>query len=986
MKATYQGIPKAFPAPSVTVSPGGSLLAGSYHFWIQGRNRQGYNEVSASAAKTIADGNKIDILIPGTCRPNPDGSDIQEILVLAATENDPASSYVIASYSGELPHTISLTQPEHLAIGAELLIESDAELPTSPIHGMRRQVEAWGEIRAYNALLASWVRVEPQLLNTWVFDIDSDYGCRQNISAIEEHASIYTISYGGSGGNSDSLTYWLINDASVAVPAGTGIDMAIELSGQDVSSDLNNGSLSLAFRGYADADSAVLDTTDAAGTGIMTGVDAWVYYPGIITGLQLPKALPPGTAYLLSIRINFTETSAGVAAASGSTLGFSFALRERTAERVPMGIFMGSLISPDLSSRRIVPGSSGLIAWALPGSGAIKLSASNAYVFFDKPLVEVVGLSINTANQPIYISANGNVFTSSVPGTISVLRALVSTEHGVGNAIALPGAQTLGPGLRLQLLVDYPSAIRPTYPDVVAGSNAGVFNASYLRVYLARSGENTKYWDLSITPGVSSEMFVLTGVGADLGSAAIPASNPRFGLYELTSDTVAVSAIAGSSSFTTGDYSIYVALGYEGTITEVDHRPISGCIAEATGTFADLFALLQYVGSPEVQMGGLRLIPANQRYPYKEVYAASEGSPYRWQPEDTALDDLDFLFSSSTTASTEAGVLKLNAADPTAATALYLSTTDPYGFSTSTLIESLVMVQGLRIDSGADPAVWCYYLVNGEVTLASSTYTVPISYINHQGTLGNGGQVMLSLNNQSARPFDVRPDQPGRWTMDSSTQLLPLSGNFVSGAAGENGDWGLGRDEDADTYGELFYKAAGVWAWVASILPYTRTTTSFTMPAIGENVTVGVRNARPFPTGGHVLLEDNGVLVGEFSIFAKPTKTSLTLTNLGAVAGAAPSAAIAARTFVYPTGARGAAPPADTFTGNPSEYVPTAPGQIVMRTDTSPYLLYYTTGTNAGDLVPVGGSGSGDAASVDDIALDPNDEMYMLPGGTFMAI
>ncbi|HEY9764635.1 MAG TPA: hypothetical protein V6D07_19060 [Trichocoleus sp.] len=911
MKQTFKGIPSAFPSPTVNVVAGGGSVGynGNLHFWIQGRNRQGYNDLSSGVVKAIAATDKIDVIIPGTCRPNPDGSDIQEILVLASTANTPSTATVIAAIPGTqaLPYTLSLTSTDHIAMGTDQILANVAALPSSPLPGMRRQVDAWGEIRAYSAESLSWKRVEPQLFSTYVADIDSNYGCRQSVSLIPNPAAVYKVAYGASGSQSTEIAFWLINDASVSIPAGTGIDLNVEANGQDVSASINNGALQIAFRGYVDQATAVLDISSASGTGNMPGVGDWLDYPGTSTGLMLPKDLPAGSAYCLSLRLDFTETTAGFSAAEGTQLGFSCGFNSTPAERSTFGLLTGSIITGDQQQRRIVPGGIGLVARALAGTGIVKVSDSNAYVFLKRPLQEVAGLSTNQDDQPVYISAQGNCFVSSSPGTVSVLRALVGTVDGVGNAIAWPSILTLNNATQVKVTLTYPTTIRPNYPDAIAGSNAGVFNATFVRVYfLPSGGGNSVYWDFPITPGVSSETFTLSTAGTSTGSPTIPSAiDSRFGLYEQQLEQVAVTTQAGASGFSSGTGNVYVAFGYESTITSIDHRATSGCIPESAGSMSDLFEIAKFVGAPQEHLGGLRLVPSTLRHPYKNVYVASEGNPFRWDSDEVSNKDVDYGFSDLTSAGATTGQLRLNHASINLATKLFVSATDLNG-DAATLISQIAASQSLRLDAESGSDNWAYFQVSGTIVSNSGYSEIPVTYVGHSGSFASGDQLMLSLGNQYVRPFDLLPTEPGRWVLDDSTQLIPLSGSVANNAVGENGDWGLATNEASDIYGDLYFKAAGVWNWAASILSYSKTTQPFVMPTLLGAVTIDVRNSRPFPTGSYVLVQKpDGTEGGVFQVSGKPSNGQLSLVNQGSSSGVAAGATVGAGSIVYVSGKTG---------------------------------------------------------------------------------
>lgn len=637
MKQTFQGIPRNFPAPSLSVVTGGGDLnaaAGTYYFWLQGRNRQGYNELVNVASAFAAEGDRVDVTIPGTCRPANDGSDIQEVLILASTINDPATAVNLASVSGgTLPVTVSLSDDEHFAMGMGQLLAEEGDLPTSPVRGMRRQVDAWGEIREWDG--ASWVTSIRQEFSTYVASIDGEYGARQSLSLAD---FTEPVQYGITGSDSESVTYWLINNGTTTVAASTGIQCVVESADADISALINNGVLWMAFQGYVDADTAEADLTNAAETGNMGGIDAWVEYPGSFTGLILPKDLPPGQAYAISFRLNLSEETAKFAAYDGQTIGIRLDLEPYTATLVPMGIFTGSLISNDLQLRRIVPGGTGLALSALPGTGIVKISASQAYLFRERPEQAVSGLSTNTANQKIFISAQGNCFVADTSGATSTLRAVVGTVDGVGKAVTADASVSLSSSQSLQLIIGLPTAIRGDYPDVIAGTEA-TFNASSFRIYAKpNSGGNVLYWDVPIPLDQASVTLTLNTAGTDLGSATVPGAAEDFGLFAV--DTPQASAVSGASSFATDTYTVSVSLIYANTTTSISHSVADGCIAEAEASLAELYEVRKYFREPVGTLSELAALDRLTLYDGMIISvlldAGGETKPYVWDAKSSA--------------------------------------------------------------------------------------------------------------------------------------------------------------------------------------------------------------------------------------------------------------------------------------------------------------------------------------------------------------
>jgi hypothetical protein len=959
MKQTFQGIPVNFPPPTIAVAAGEGAIsaADTYWFWIQGRNRQGFNELSSSAIAVVEANGKINITIPATCRPALDGSNIQEILVLASTTNDPTTATNLASVLGDaLPVVVALSADDHLVMGLGQSVAEESELPGDRIRGMRRQLDDWDEIREWSG--SAWVRCEPQEFSTYIDSIDGEYGARQSISLVQASMA-EPVAYGVDGSDSETVTYWLINDATATVPSSTGIALTVESGGKDISGLINNGSLQIAFAGYANTTSAAKDSLNADESGNMPGIDEWLDYSGPFTGLILPKDLPPGAAYAISLKLNMSDAIARFAAYDGQTIGFRVSLEPYTASLVPMGLFLGDLIASDLGRRRLVPGGMGLTLLGLPGTGLLKISGSQAYLFRERPAQTVSGLGSNSAAQQIYISAQGNLFIASVVGATSALRAVVGTLNGYGQAISA-GSQTLNSALRLTVSVPIPTAIRADYPDAIAGSADGVFNASQIRVYAKPLAGNIVYWDSPIPLDVETVNLTFSVAGADLGADSIAAVADTFGLYEPTG--ASSGGIAGASSFASGAYDIFVAFYYSGTVTEISHSTTLGCIPEADGGLAGLYALLYYSAVPVRQFGHLREFPFNERRPLRQVFCAVSGNNFRWTPEETSSQDLDYAFRVAAGAPAS-GELALNNADPSLVTQIRFNSLDRDGLTGTEVVSQILTNTYIRLDTAAGAEIWATYQALSPPSLATGIYTLAVAYVAGSGVFVNAALTVISTGSSFVRPYDLKRSQSGRWTVDDSTQTHGVSGVPLAGL-GENGDWAFSIDPLTVQYGDLYQKVAGAWVGpLTSILSYTLVAAGYTQPAIAETVTVTVRSNQAYAVDGVVFVEGSG----HFRVGSKIGGGQLVLESLaGAIAS--PGSSISTGAKVLPSGMTGGVGPpgpavnprgvyngatayviADSVSYSGSSYVAIAPGTGNLPTNATYWQLLAGQGASGID-------------------------------------
>jgi len=181
--------------------------------------------------------------------------------------------------------------------------------------------------------------------------------------------------------------------------------------------------------------------------------------------------------------------------------------------------------------------------------------------------------------------------------------------------------------------VTYPTAIRADYPDVIAGSADGEFNATYIRIYVRPVGGGTvTQFEQLITPSTASETFALgITVGTDIGSGSLPTrSDSTFGLYEPTTGNFTVGTQAGASSFSAGTYEVAIGFRYVDTVTTVTHSSDSGCIYEASGTLADVFQSSSFWGAGVANFAALATLPANVLRNRQTRIAIDTGDAYTY--------------------------------------------------------------------------------------------------------------------------------------------------------------------------------------------------------------------------------------------------------------------------------------------------------------------------------------------------------------------
>ncbi|HEY9660344.1 MAG TPA: hypothetical protein V6C65_17960, partial [Allocoleopsis sp.] len=315
-KFQYQGTPLT--PPPLTLSDGvGSTTAakaGTYYVWLQYRNMAGFSAVSDVRSQAIAAGQSLEITIPAIARPlTNNGTFIWEFVVLANTTNNPSTAVVVATYPGyesdrtteqPLPITLYLENDDALSLGGS--VASLAELPAAPVNGMRRAVDSLGgQILAYSLEQTDWIPVFPSIFSTYVSSAIAPIGADLPAAEVED-TNVVSVSYAATGGASAPVGYWLVNDGTTAIAAGTGIRVSVAVGSQDASAEFT-GLLKLIFLGYANTTTGVLDTASALGGGSMSGIGVEVPYQGGSSNFVLPKDLPPNTAFCFQIKAEFSQ-------------------------------------------------------------------------------------------------------------------------------------------------------------------------------------------------------------------------------------------------------------------------------------------------------------------------------------------------------------------------------------------------------------------------------------------------------------------------------------------------------------------------------------------------------------------------------------------------------------------------------------------------------------------------------------------------------
>ena len=629
----YGGIREKICAPQAISIPGeGNLSAATYFLWLQARNRAGYNLPSDSTEIAVAAGDRLDITLPADCRR--DGEDIHRWIVLAGLSNEYATNWVIFAVEGRdefdvtpLPVTISLIEDSQLAGRVEVSEDSSSEnqLPQSDrLNGMRRFLRSSGDILEFTSKDNKWVPVYPQKWNAPVSNTRTDLnGCNRSLSRIKDEQRLIISRYEGTGSIGEPVVFWLVNDGPNPIEKGVQIALSISIGEHSLSPYSREvGLLELSFVGIANKETGILDTTDDSGNNPAFGVGAWIADGGEPTGLALPKDLLPGFACVLAVRPHFNAFEQG-GFFEGAIIRISPSFYKKRAQYSPVAALQPNYIAQKEELCRIVPWDAPLSCLSLSGWGNV-----HGWIF-QNSLQQLFGLTPNQVNQKLAIATNGIVSRRATVQPVEDLRAIVGTVDGIG-ALSEWKAIALSPSMQLRITVIHPTTIRADYPDVIAGSPRGRFNASAVKVFVRASDTPELIYSYEEAIASVEQTRIIEIFGTSGLTVTLPSPASDFGLY--SPENFTLEAVSNSSS-TLADkvYEVAIAYVYRNTVTSISHSFSRGCIREMSGDFfevgstvaiAESASALRAFPSPTLEEGESTIY----------IVRAETNIPYYWEP------------------------------------------------------------------------------------------------------------------------------------------------------------------------------------------------------------------------------------------------------------------------------------------------------------------------------------------------------------------
>ncbi len=632
---------------NISVTTDGNLAVGTYYFSLQGKSRLGLNELLISNAIQVPSGGKVKITVNSEAFKS--GEDWHYYIIGASTTNLESDFVQIAALpslnpldqTSILPFPIEfvLDHPDHLALSTTV-----SSLPTiNLLNGMLRGFAANGiiyELDLYdNDSIDDGVLVKIVSGNRWKARssfstyIESAFeagGIRQDIRSVDTSDAIQVV-YEPNGSTSVPVKLWLTGDNNT-VQQGLRVELSLFIGSYNATQTLD-GKAVLTFLGFADLETGDLRINKADGTP-MESVGVNQTFNANYPVLAVEDDLLVNEAYVMAVAFRFSSAEWVGLLPEGSNLRAIATFSTASGVFQDLAAFTGDCILAEGSYRRIVP-NTGLSIKALSGSGIIQ-----DYSF---PLVNsqnVFNLIPDTSNQKIAINGNGDVYfadSEEIPAG-SALRAIVSTVRGISKSSNFSASLSVSNNSALQFRVIYPTAIRPGYPDVIAGETQGIFNPPRLIAYVRKqsTGEIKTFTGFIIVPGID-QTFIITDWNAGTLIPSIPTQlDLTFSLFAAPIPTVF--RITGGN-FEATNYQVAVAFEYDGNqITKIDHKPESGCVAELSGTIEDLFSVRRSWGE-SVNFDDIVNIEKVDTYPFQTRRVGGTSDLIYYDPLSTAIID-----------------------------------------------------------------------------------------------------------------------------------------------------------------------------------------------------------------------------------------------------------------------------------------------------------------------------------------------------------
>jgi hypothetical protein len=623
----YAALRPQCPSPQLAIASGGSLAAGSLWIGAVGLNRVGLNRVSSLQQVSWTANQKIQITLPTTIRTA--AEEIHRIAIVAATANTPALVQPLCWWRGitrqsigggyfeeaiaSLPATLELTHPDQLGLGA-VVANPTGLAGLTVIEGMTRWMTSLSNLFYYDSTATDTVNGQtvlsagaaPGRWLVWPFpvsfglgtisDLTLERGCWRDVRSLLDADVVFPPpAYAMGGSRGPWASYWLCNGTSETgtdITAGLRVQLEVNQNGAP-KSQLFDRRLVAQPQGVVRLSDGSLTTA-----GLSTAQQDYVYGQPAYT---LEQDLLPGRGLILRVAPRFrAEELDGYLQTSPLSIKPYFS--QQAGNFVTAYRLFGDVVYPDGDRRRVFP-MRGTAVRVGGGAGLIK-----RFEFELRPAqVLTVGETL-VSDRKITLNSNGDIFYRGAQANESteVTRAIVSLTAGRSNPSAASAYQAVGANGALEVTITYPTAIRSTYPDEIAGAGAAQgaeINAPFVCLYVQRQsdGQIREFTSLGVVLG-TTQIFQVTSFTAGTVITNLPNTVGDFGLWA-SSGAPSVAA-SETGSLAADSYRVHWGFRYDGsTVTAISHSVTSGCVPEMgmsvldvitqVGSVSNLLATLQ---------------------------------------------------------------------------------------------------------------------------------------------------------------------------------------------------------------------------------------------------------------------------------------------------------------------------------------------------------------------------------------------------------
>ena len=653
--------------PSIYNIGSGNIMGGStlYYFWLQGRNRVGYNTPSTSSSMVVPNNCALGITIAGINYL--DSENWFEFLIYTSQTNDFSTAQLVGSYRAldvdqitkrtlgsstplsSDPHQIVLT--ENYQLNITTTVTDPTVLPVLPIHGMRRFITSLSQTFRYDETSTATVNNTTVLSATtgrWIYtgsthlvedptDLTNDpNGCNQDLNTIAGNPDLILATYNVSGNIGIPVHYYLKSSSNTTITKGTPIVLSARIDDIDVTSDFNL-LFDIIIYGKVSTTDYSLITTNFLSAGSSVPYDHFKH------NIILEDDINPNEYLLLSITPHFATTDIDINITPQVSLSIYPYFAQNTSTYADSNLTVGNIIFKEYDNRIVVPYGFGAIK-VLGGSGCI-----NLYTWRNQPATILTNYVASTAGQYVLTTRTGAALIGT-PSSIEPIRAVISTVAGFSTpcnwstTTSITAGQTVNYNITISQDSEGYNPINPTYTDLLL---RGLVNKAKLNtnkiLLLIKIDTVCKGFIITFDPTLTT----LSGIVTDWSAGTVYTDSDILGFNKnLFRPLEATHTVTGTGSNFPSGTSVAVAYSflYDGTsVSDVSHSPIDGCITTQFISDSDLGARYLFWGEAVTDLTALRaLLKLGDSVP-EARYVATKRHPYHYDSASTLDDDNEHI-------------------------------------------------------------------------------------------------------------------------------------------------------------------------------------------------------------------------------------------------------------------------------------------------------------------------------------------------------